>query len=214
MQKTIKYQAEEVTRKLEKLGLTAEQLTTALLAGVLAWSSSTPNDPPSAAGFNLWARIVRVLRENLVVFGWSKSDEKNFSTVKSPDEKMSIAVFAGCSNTGKQDCTPSTKRSRGKCTVDAVLSNQMFLPLTFSDGSSAYQQKSESQITWVLLHHIDHERNEIRSELSLPASMGQDGFIVQWLERIILPVQTLDTVPPIAPPDFGPEITIEIQRRA
>lgn len=217
MEKMIRYDENAVSDALATLGLSAKILTDSLLAGYLALASSTPNDPPSAGGFNLWARTVRVLRENTLVLGWTKSDEKGFSTVVSPCGKISIAVFAGCANTGHKEFRPSTKRSRGKCTVDAVLSNQILLPLRLPNGKSVFEQEHEAErITWVLLHYVDHQRNEIRSEFSLPASIGNDGFIDKWKERIILPVQKLGSVPPLASvaPDFGQEIKIEIQKRA
>ncbi len=45
---------------------------------------------------------------------------------------------------------------------------------------------SVNKQTWFLLHYWDEDADEIRVELSLPAEMTPDGFVIQWRERIIL----------------------------
>ena len=40
--------------------------------------------------------------------------------------------------------------------------------------------------TWFLLHYRDEYADQTRVELSLPAAMTADGFVVQWKERILL----------------------------
>ena len=69
-------------------------------------------------------------------------------------------------------------------------------------------------MTWILLIH--RASNEVRCELSLPISIGDDGHIDAWSERILLGSIPLDghlgeAIP--APPDL-PEITINVRRRA
>jgi len=66
--------------------------------------------------------------------------------------------------------------------------------------------------TWVLLFHSDGK--EIRAELSLPNSIGDDGHINGWRERIILGAQPLDDEIAPAAPDFGPDPTIDVRRKA
>ncbi len=61
----------------------------------------------------------------------------------------------------------------------------------------------------------------MRAELSLPADMTKDGFVVQWQERIILPSIDLGLEgqqgigkdnPPV--PDSEEEIDIPVQKKA
>lgn len=69
-------------------------------------------------------------------------------------------------------------------------------------------------MTWILLVH--RAMNEVRYELSLPRSMGNDGRIDTWQERIILgsiPVDSelLEITPPQLPQS---DISIDVKRRA
>jgi len=57
-------------------------------------------------------------------------------------------------------------------------------------------------------------RSKIRAELSLPDSIGDDGHINGWRERIILGSRPLDDEIVPAAPDFGPDPTIDVRRRA
>lgn len=69
-------------------------------------------------------------------------------------------------------------------------------------------------MTWILLVH--RAMNEVRCELSLPSSMGPDGRISSWQERIFLgsiPVdpEALEITPP---PQPLPDINVDVKRRA
>jgi hypothetical protein len=72
--------------------------------------------------------------------------------------------------------------------------------------------ESSDRVTWILLFYRDKE--EIRAELSLPDSIGDDGHIDHWRERIILGAQPLDKDVLQIAPDFGPDPTIDVRRRA
>jgi hypothetical protein len=48
----------------------------------------------------------------------------------------------------------------------------------------------------------------------LPNSIGADGHIDGWAERIILGSQPLDGDHAPAAPDFGPDPTIDVRRKA
>ena len=72
--------------------------------------------------------------------------------------------------------------------------------------------ESDKRVTWLLLMHTAED--ELRAELSLPASMGHDGRIDAWKERIILPSTPLDPIESIDFPDFGPDLEVDVRRRA
>ena len=72
----------------------------------------------------------------------------------------------------------------------------------------------EGKQTWVLMHHTDIARGEIRVELSRPSGIGKDGKINGWAERIILTsIPFDDELIEIYPPS-GPDIDFDIQRKA
>jgi hypothetical protein len=107
---------------------------------------------------------------------------------------------------------PSTRAEKGPATRDAVLSNQ----LTFADVSEDFPRPESvpGMQTWLLLHHADEAAEEIRLELSLPADMTADGFVVRWHERIILTSVPFTPQPLATPEPESEEIDIKIERRA
>lgn len=201
---------DDVDAAVAALGLTCDPLWNAIKGGLLARDSCTENDPPFFPGIFQWGRTVRTLREETAALGWSRSDEGNFCTAVEPDGRFAIAVASGCENTGRQHATPTTRRRKGPSTADAVNTNAQLC--LFPEPPPAAKPTSSERATWVLLFYRDRE--EIRAELSLPDSIGDDGHIDGWRERIILGTQPLDKdVIPITP-DFGPDPVIDVRRRA
>lgn len=202
--------------RLAQLGLEEDRVTDIVRRGYIAFASCTPNDPPLYPGFSAWAAMVRGLREYLLP-AWSRCDENNYSLVVNPSGTMAIAVATGDDATGRVDCSPTTKSSKGPSTADAVSSNQMQLELPYvfdaaptaaDDGAS-----DEKRMTWILLVH--RARDEVRCELSLPTSMGTDGRVDGWRERIILKaIPTDPEVIEITPPKPLPDISVDVKRRA
>jgi hypothetical protein len=201
---------EEVDAALAALGLTRQVLLEAVLAGLLARDACTPNDPPFLPGIYQWGRTVRVLREVLAPLGWSRSDEGNFCTVVEPEGRFAIAVASGCEQTGVVGREmPTTKCRKGPNTADAVHANeQLYL---FRELAPVVTREPD-RATWILLFHNDAK--EIRAELSLPNSIGEDGHINGWRDRIIIGSQLLDGDKAPAAPDFGPDPTIDVRRKA
>ena len=203
-------QPNEVDAALSSLGLTPALLFEAVIAGLLARDACTANDPPFLPGIYQWGKTVRALREALAPLGWSRSDEGNFCTVVEPGGSFAIAVASGSEETGRVGGEmPTTKRRKGPSTADAVHANaQLYLFEEFAPAVSPEPDRA----TWVLLFHSDAA--EIWAELSLPDSIGDDGHIDGWRERIILGSRPLDDeIVPVAP-DFGPDPTIDVRRRA
>jgi hypothetical protein len=210
MQPKLHATPDEADAALATLGITRQPLQEAVLAGLLARDSCTANDPPFFPGIFQWGRTVRALREALAPLGWSRSDEGNFCTTVEPGGAFAIAVASGSEHTGQVGReTPTTKRRKGPSTAEAVHMNaQLYL---FPEFAPAVPTEPD-RATWVLLFHSDGK--EIRAELSLPDSIGDDGHINGWRERIILGAQPLDGEidPPV--PDFGPDPSIDVRRKA
>jgi hypothetical protein len=55
---------------------------------------------------------------------------------------------------------------------------------------------------------------EIRCELSLPSAMSPDGRITRWQERIIISSIPLDGAEIDVPATEGPDLDIDVKRRA
>jgi hypothetical protein len=208
----IRNEPEDVDAALARLGLAAPSLMRSVRAGYLSRISRTANDAPIAAGFYHWNETLRTLRDELVVLGWQRVDEQMFSTIVSPDGKIAISVSSGDEATGNPRGFPRTKRDKGPRTADAIYVNVGQLDL-FEKAPELTPEEEIDCLTYVLLFHAD--ATELRAELSLPVSMDEKDHIDSWRERIILRSQPLDPEGAAMPePDFGPDIDIDIQRRA
>lgn len=209
-------ESSEVVSRLTQLGLEESQLTEVVKRGYLMFVSRTPNDPPLYPGFSAWAMMVRALREYLLAEGWERSDENNYSLVINPVGTVAIAVATGDDATGYADAQPATKSSKGPRTAGAVTSNQLQLDLVFPPVEVAELPpvSDEQRMTWILLVH--RAQGEVRFELSLPTSMGPDGRVDEWQERIIFGAIPTDPemleVVPSSPPD-QPDINVDVKRR-
>lgn len=210
-------EARDVEGRLAQLGLKEDRLAEIVLRGFVAFASCTPNDPPLYPGFSAWAAMVRGLREYLLP-EWERSDENNYSLVINPAGTVAIAVATGDDATGLPDVDPTTKASKGPSTVEAVASNQaqFSLPFEFPPVPSSTRpiHPDDRRMTWILLVH--RAQGEVRYELSLPTSMGTDGRVGGWRERIIMnPIPTdPDHINILPPPTTLPDITVDVKRRA
>lgn len=206
----------DVNARLSELGLTEQELSDAVRRGYLAYINCTANHPPLVPGIWAWGETVCALREYLLRLGWKRSDEDNYSLVIHPSGEIAIAVATGDDGTGRAEASPSTKARKGPCTIDAIAANQLQLNL-FEEAPpfpvpAMPCDPQDDKTTWVLLIH--RATSEVRGELSLPSSIGTDGRIDGWQERILLSPIPLDgdfvEVVPLPLPD----ITIDIKRRA
>ncbi len=201
----------DVDTALDRLGLTVKPLLNAILAGHLIRINCTENDAPNAPGFMHWNGTLRTLREELVPAAWTRCNAGGFSTTVSPTGKIAVAVASGNENTGIRGAIPTTKSPKGPNTASAVQSNAAQLDL-FAAVISTLSPEAPERVTWFLLFHNDGK--ELRGELSLPVTMGEGGHIGLWRERIILPAQPLDTSFVLPQPDFGPDLDIDVRKRA
>ncbi len=217
MEQSVWFVPRDVRRELAALGLTLEPLQDAVLRGFTAGISRTENDAPTATGFYHWNETVRTLRENLAASSWRRRNENGLPTMVNPDKSLAVCVSSGDENTGLADKNPSTKNHKGPRTAEFVALNFEQIDM-FPDLRPVVEsnQTGSSTRTWTLLFCTDTDRHELRSELSLPILIGVGGQINGWIARIILPVIRLDGGggTETAEPDFGPDVDIDIRRRA
>ncbi len=175
----------DVQNRLAEFNLSVDSLQEAVQAGHLGFISCTENDPPTVRGLIAWAYTLRRLREILIPAGWKRDDAQNFSRTFSKESKINILVATGDKGTGRVNLHPRTKSPKGQLTELAVSHNIQhafdgFLPREKSERLSL----SVYGMTWILLAYISV--TEVRAELSLPSNI-EDGHILAWEERIILP---------------------------
>jgi hypothetical protein len=208
----IVFDPNEVHARLAVLGLNEGALVHAAQRWHLSWSSFTPNHPPIGIGISAWTEAVAALREQLLPQGWARSDEKNYALVVHPDGTMAINVATGDLGTGRVDAVPSNKAPKGVSTADAISVNLQQLELDLPMPDMPHVRGEEGPLTWFLLLH--RAINEIRCELSLPSAMSPDGRITRWQERIIISSIPLDGAEIDVPVPQGPDLDIDVKRRA
>ena len=174
------YKPVDVAETLNDLGLSNEILWESLAFGVSYAAECTSHDPANLAGILIWGKATRMLRDQLVPRGWTKQNTQNYPTTVHSSGAWAIAVAGGDSRTGLPDKTPATRSEKGPVTREVIDQNQ----LSFA-GISAEFARPRRQ-TWLLLHNVDEVSGELRAELSLPAEMTDDGYVVEWQVRIIL----------------------------
>jgi hypothetical protein len=200
-----------VSERLAELGLSEPALLHAAQRWYLTWTGFTANHPPIGIGISAWTEAVAALREQLLPTGWARSDEKNYSLVKSPDGKIAINIATGDSGTGRSDLVPSNKAPKGNTTAEAISVNNQQLEFDLPVPDLPHVRGEPGVLTWFLLLH--RTRGEIRCELSLPSQMSADGQITRWQERIILTATPLDEKVEIDPSQ-APDVHIDVKRRA
>lgn len=131
---------------------------------------------------------------------------------------MAILVASGDNGTGNQNRVVSTKRGRGPKTSEQVQLNQGQLDLFSRNGPISaigpIDEVGKRQV-WMLLYHHDLRRREVRSELSLPFSMGEDSRPDGWQERIVLEAIPFDDDMsyPIDDTPLWPDIDVPVEKR-
>lgn len=216
MTAVVRQQPGDVLDRLTELGLQERHLKEAVRRGQFAFLSCTPNHPLPFPGMSAWAETVCALRECLMPLGWQRSNENNYALSVDPAGQVAIAVATGNDGTGRADATPSTNARKGPSTSDAVAVNQ--LRFTFMEQPALLRPASATgdgvRATWILLIH--RATSEVRCELSLPISIGEDGHIDAWRERILLSSIPLDgdLAEAVPMPPTLPDIDVSVIRRA
>ncbi len=205
---------DEIDSRLQRLGVTESALREAIYQGHLQRSRLTLNHPRTFPGLVMWGEVVAALRDQLRSMGWDRKDVGSFPLTVNEDLNLAIAVASGDEATGIPYAHPSNRSKKGRNTVDAIEANrQMGLFENIVEFLQQAKNDVDGKQTWILMHYSD-PRGEIRFELSLPADIGDDGKITSWSERILLgSISFDDNLVDILQP-VGPEIDIEIRRKA
>lgn len=172
-----------------KFGFTATFLRDAVVARAAAAARSYVGGlyPPAAPGTVRWLHSVAYSREALAALGYEPDDTDLISKVVHAERGVAIVCAAGNPVTGVPFILarryPTTKWPKGERTAIAVARNNE--QMTFFSELDEDEEPIRPLETWLLLQYADRE--ELRSELSLPAEINARGHITRWHERYILP---------------------------
>ena len=208
---------------LAAMGLSYEVFDRAAREHLAAFFSCTELDPPTFPPTSAWAAGNRSMREQLVP-KWSWKNERNQPLVINEAETIAITALSGDEQTGTDE-TPSTRSPKGPVTAEAVEVNNAQGSFPFMEDLAAAMKsaKEAGRTLWIFLIHKDFKKRELRSELSRPLEMSEDGYIDKWGNRIIFPAIPFDTgdaytdnpdTPNTGNDNGGqsPEITVQIRK--
>ncbi len=208
----------DVARRLEALGLKLDALLDSVLAGAQKRRACTKLHPPMFPGTTQWAETTHRLRERHIPEGWAPTDDSNYSLIVSRGGKTAIAVASGDENTGLIEGRPATSSPKGPLTVSAVAAHQLALalpiPPEMQEILDAFKVDPDRE-TWLLLTHWNERDGsvEVRAELSLPLDVAENGKVIGWRERIILPSTSLGPAD-VEFPKHTPDLDIDVRKRA
>ncbi|MCB0408498.1 MAG: hypothetical protein KDD34_09855, partial [Bdellovibrionales bacterium] len=109
---------------------------------------------------------------------------------------IELAVTSGTKAVGQANEHLKSKNSKGNATGEIIANN---LQLSFDPDVLGLQVKPETPVTlynnefWYLVVHSDGD--EVRFELSKPYSIGDDGHVDSWKERIFFEPIPMDDIP-------------------
>lgn len=214
------HEDDDAVARLAALRLTVDDLLSALMAGDAEARAWTEAAPPNMSGMARWGRTNEALRIGLAKKSrdWAYRNPRNLPLTVNEPIGLAIVATSGDGGTGDRKWLPSTKYAKGVAVVDAVERNvQLAL---FSDvdvevgkalGAVAASTNNELK-TWIYLYRVTPEG--IFSELSLPETITDQGYIDRWRERIIVPRYLFDdTVAAGSRPDDGGDATVTVVRR-
>jgi hypothetical protein len=171
----------EVANRLRDVfGVTKEEFTQVVYAGVGARNECTPHHPPGTAGTRCWSETIRALRDLLIPMGWRVENNENVPCVVSRERKIMLTVTNATSGTGIEWAFPQPLREKGDGTKRLVYQNQMPLFPLFDDGLN--EQGTSS--FWYLCIYCG-EGDVVRAEVLCPI-LNDEGEFRVLLERIAI----------------------------
>lgn len=208
------FEGDRARIRLAELGLRFEYFSDAVTRGDELRQRCMPVHPRTYAGQVMWAETVAELRTQLLSLqeSWEIGSSRNYETVFSGRRRIAIAVVGGNVYTGINDVIrPKSARSRGPVTSSRIAHNEGQYALEL-EGITVPVESDEECITWLFL--VNARQNQLFSELSLATSMGQDGRLGRWVQRILLPPIPLSgAVTPIEPPEDDQPSSVHVERR-
>lgn len=198
------YEGEESIGRLRAMGLRMSYFERAIKIGIDRAGRVLPVHPVTYKGQVMWAETLGELRTVLIEanIDFKIGRTHNYETVYHVEKGYGIAVVGGDAFTGVRSFRhPKTARKRGPITAERI-SRNISGQLAFDLPGFEISEEDERLQTWFLL--LNAREDEIHIELSLPLSLGPDGKIGRWRERILMTAVPLRGVE-IALIDDGPD---------
>ncbi|CDG77557.1 hypothetical protein AbD4_00710 [Acinetobacter baumannii] len=206
----------------EVFGFDSKVLLGVIEDGFTARNETTNNHPKIYGGYRHFAEGTAFLRERLLTKGYSKYTQGNSEWVRNEKLGILISFMTGNACVGLKGQVPSNTES---LKVDQIARNKNPKGSMFSRianpqllGDMLTTHSDIDTWCWVLMYYIDYKNKVIRSELSCPSKLTDNGkFFAEYHERIILkeisfdPEAEFDNIRSPAP--TPPSIDFEIRRK-
>ena len=207
---------DSVRRRLATLGIPMKVLLEAVRVGHHAGDFATAAHPRNFRGILTWGEVTATLRGGLAAHGWGFDDRDNVARVISPDGEVTVVAISGNRFTGLRGKHEqlSTRWPRGSAGVRIIWRNaQRELAL----DSALVRSRNllvDGGGTWFLLYN--RVGDMLRSELSYAKNVDNQGELIDWRERLILPDIDLATPLPVImdnTPNTPPDVEVRVSRR-
>lgn len=202
---------------LPHLGVPLEVLHDSARAGAAARDFCTAAHPVWYPALRATAEVAGELRGRLMALRWTRNDSKNIAHIVREDGEVVIVAASGDMNTGVRNSPvhAQTKRRRGRAGVAEIRRNQLVLSPEFEVLRGDHEEAAVAGPLWYFLFHRD--RDLVRTELSLADSVSEDGALIGWRVRLVLPeINLLD--PPTPGGRLGdggaPDVDVPVHPRA
>jgi len=191
-----------VNARLRELSsdLTTDLFYKVIFSGLGARNEITHASATTAAGIKQWLQTVETLRTLLGEKDWRIHDHKNCPFISSLDQKMSIIVMTGNTETGRIGFDDPTNQAEKGAVAENFINSNRQLQLFNRNAFNKVKNNNDGTEVWIFLYHYDKVLKEVRYELSYPTGFDKKK-ITGWDERIILGTT------PNKPADFTPSQT-------
>lgn len=209
---------DEVERRLQELIHTSsEPLREILRRGHLAGDFTHKGHSRTYPGLKVYHETNGELRSYFATRGWALTEEENIPRAVRPDGLVVLTAVSGNEHTGLRGRGMQTRRPRGEAGLRLVQQNRQLalVDLLPEDDPERVGIVGQPPKTWFLLYH--RAGDVIRSELSLADAVTEEGSLLVWHERLLLPEFNLhdgDGNPLMGPaPSPTPDVDVPVTRR-
>lgn len=209
-----------VLRRLGELQTPLPVLRESIRRGFLAGDFVYAAHARTYRGLKIYHEINGELRAEFALRAWSFNDDDNIPRAIRPDDQVILTALSGNSRTGLYGENAQTRRPRGQAGIRIVHTNAQLSLIDLLDEDDR-ERFADSVVlpahTWFLLYCRGGD--VIRSELSLAHGVTDDGGLLVWAERLILPEFNLydgdggrSALPDSGPP--APDVDVPVIRRS
>lgn len=212
-------ETEDVQTADDRLHRLSEDLSVGLIHEVVASAYDyvvglSDFAPSNGRGLELYIRATENIRGRLQSVGWQVENISEVPSIASVADKVRIVcTTAGDGRVGKRGCGGPAIRDRGIGTLRLAGVENKMDPIPGIEeylGDDALDKRDDFDFYYLILH-VDSRLEEIRIELSAP-SFDENGALVGWTDRIIIPPLSTKDEPPVDT-TAAPAPDIEVVRK-